>query len=133
MNVSLDFNNNTGNIKQPTTFNIPQDYTWAAALKYINSHPKLYLTQEVEFKLTGDAEITSEEEDYSAFQDLNINLTSDGHKLTVGSGIIGSVNSKRWKFVDAATIIVPEDKELTIQSLGTLNAAVTIETMVLWL
>lgn len=127
LKVSLDFNNNTGNIKQPTTFNIPQDYTWAAALKYINSHPKLYLTQEVEFKLTGDAEITSEEEDYSAFQDLNINLTSDGHKLTVGSGIIGSVNSKRWKFVDAATIIVPEDKELTIQSLGTLNAAVTIE------
>lgn len=122
LNITLNFDSNTGNIKQPTTFNIPQDYTWAAALKYINSHPKLYLTQEVEFNLTDNAEITSEEKDYSAFQDLNIKLTSNSKSLTAGSGIIGNVNSSRWKFMDAASIIVPEGKDLTIQSLGDLSA-----------
>lgn len=93
--VELNFNTNgTGNIEQPTEFNIPSEYTWSEALKYINSHPALYMTIPVTFNLTDDANVEAPADaNYAAFQDLKLTLKSNGNKLNVPNDIAGNVKS----------------------------------------
>lgn len=126
--VTLDFNTNgTGNIEQPTTFKIPAEYSWEEALGYINDHPALYMTIPVFFDLTGNANIDLKESaSYPAFQNLNMTLTSNGHKLTVKDNNL-TMKVSSWTFADAATIVLDEDKTMTVAGLPTLSANLTFE------
>lgn len=125
--VELDFNTNgTGNIEQPTEFNIPSEYTWNEALKYINNHPALYMTIPVDFKLTDDADIdVPADAAYSSFQNLKLTLNSNGHALNVKNDVAGSVKIDNWTFGDAAKIILAADKTMAIEALPTLTANLT--------
>lgn len=126
--VTLDFNTNgTGNIEQPTTFKIPAEYSWNEALGYINDHPALYMTIPVAFDLTDDAEINvGEDASYPAFQNLNLTLKSNSHKLTVKNDNL-TMKVSSWTFEDAATIVLDEDKTMTVAGLPTLSANLTFE------
>lgn len=126
--VTLDFNTNgTGNIEQPTTFKIPAEYSWNEALGYINDHPALYMTIPVAFDLTGDAEINvGEDASYPAFQNLNLTLKSNGHKLTVKNDNL-TMKVSSWTFEDAATIVLDENKTMTVAGLPTLSKNLTFE------
>lgn len=126
--IELDFNTNgTGNIEQPTTFQIGTDYTWDSALAYINSHPALYMTIPVTFELTKDAEIdVKASASYPAFQNLNLTLKSNSHKLTVKNDNL-TMKVSSWTFEDAATIVLDEDKTMTVAGLPTLSANLTFE------
>lgn len=125
--VELNFNTNgTGNIEQPTEFNIPSEYTWSEALKYINSHPALYMTIPVTFNLIDDATVeVPADANYAAFQDLKLTLKSNGHKLNVPNDIAGNVKIANWTFDDAAKIELAADKTMAIETLPTLSASLT--------
>lgn len=125
--VELNFNTNgTGNIEQPTEFNIPSEYTWSEALKYINSHPALYMTIPVTFNLTDDANVEAPADaNYAAFQDLKLTLKSNGNKLNVPNDIAGNVKIANWTFNDAAIIELAADKTMAIETLPTLSASLT--------
>lgn len=126
--VTLDFNTNgTGNIEQPTTFKIPAEYSWEEALGYINDHPALYMTIPVFFDLTGNANIDLKESaSYPAFQNLNLTLKSNGHKLTVKNDNL-TMKVSSWTFADEATIVLDENKTMTVAGLPTLSANLTFE------
>lgn len=126
--IELDFNTNgTGNIEQPTTFQIGTDYTWDSALAYINSHPALYMTIPVTFELTKDAEIdVKASASYPAFQNLNLTLKSNSHKLTVKNDNL-TMKVSSWTFEDAATIVLDENKTMTVAGLPNLSANLTFE------
>ena len=125
--VELNFSTDgTGNIEQPTEFKIPTEYTWSEALKYINSHPALYMTIPVTFNLTDDADVeVPADANYAAFQDLKLTLKSNGHKLNVPNDIAGNVKIANWKFEDAAKIELAADKTMTVEKLPTLSASLT--------
>ena len=125
--VVLNFNTNgTGNIEQPTEFNIPSEYTWSEALKYINSHPALYMTIPVTFNLTANADVeVPADASYAAFQDLKLTLKSNGYKLNVPNDIAGNVKIANWTFNDAAIIELAADKTMAVETLPTLSAALT--------
>lgn len=126
--IELDFNTNgTGNIEQPTTFQIGTDYTWDSALAYINSHPALYMTIPVTFELTKDAEIdVKASASYPAFQNLNLTLKSNTHKLTVKNDNL-TMKVSSWTFKDDAIIVLDDNKTMTVAGLPTLSANLTFE------